>query len=342
MVAIPSIPRSISDRLPAGRRRNRSVIWFSLLVVASRYVLNTDFTPPLRPTADPRTGAATGTLTGAMQAPWRAAEPELKVPRASASAQAIVKGATYAFEAISVLAIARSILRSLNLPASIKQEEAKKWDGRRVWTMLNVGNHGIYALLFVIRQLCYTGVGGGDRPFYFESYFLGYLCGPQAFLPRLLGWDNGMYNQPAVLKWMTAVNAGTSSAGGFPNWIQVFIANPTFMYWYQIAEGTFHIMIVLGGLRAFFGKTWPPKKEGDSSQTLFRWGLWLEIIVMDITYVSAYSCLPFLACPGHLGLTTIMMLIHHVNVLPDIMCAWHEWKADRQVAKKSQPALAAA
>jgi len=63
---------------------------------------------------------------------------------------------------------------------------------------------------------------------------------------------------------------------------------------------------------------------------------------MDIAYVLAYSCLPLASCPGHWGLTTIMMLIHHINVVPDVMCAWHEWKADQAARKESrqlQPAL---
>lgn len=300
------------------------MISLMVLAVASRAMLSIDFAPPMLQRA----------------APWRAVELRPRVPRSAAAE--VTKAATYAFEAVGLVFMLRAVLRSLNLPESIRKQDASNWDGRRFWTLLNVGNHAIYALLFIVRSFFYTGVGGGDRPFYFESYFLGYLCGPSCFLPRLLGWEGGMYNQPFVLKWMTAVNAGTSSAGGFPNWIQVFIANPSFMFWYQIAEGTFHLMIVLGGLRALFGSFWPPKKEGDASQTLFRWGLWLEIVLMDITYVSAYSCLPFLACPGHWGLTTIMMLIHHLNVLPDIMCAWHEWKADKEAAASPKPALSAA
>merc|ERR1712203_1309104 len=117
------------------------------------------------------------------------------------------------------------------------------------------------------------------------------------------------------------------------------------MYYYQIAEGTFHFMIVLGGLRSFFSARWPPL-EGAFDLRLFRWGLWLEIVVMDITYGIAYTYLPALACPGHWGLTTIMMVIHHLNVLPDFVCAWHEWKASKEMAKPPQrrprPAVAGA
>ena len=41
--------------------------------------------------------------------------------------------------------------------------------------------------------------------------------------------------------------------------------------------------------------------------------LYIYIYIHMSCQVSAYSCLPFLACPGHWGLTTIMMLIHHLN-----------------------------
>mmetsp|Transcript_5507 Transcript_5507/g.7041 ORF Transcript_5507/g.7041 Transcript_5507/m.7041 type:complete len:110 (-) Transcript_5507:473-802(-) len=103
------------------------------------------------------------------------------------------------------------------------------------------------------------------------------------------------------------------------------------MYYYQIAEGIFHCMIVLGGMRVFIKKAWPPM-DGDASLRLFRWGLWLEIVVMDIAYVTAFTYMPALSVPGHWGLTTIMMVVHHLNVMPDLMCAWHEWKAAKASA----------
>jgi len=254
--------------------------------------------------------------------------PDSRVPRATAAT--VAKIATYTFEAVSLAALAYWAVRRWLLPAVPEKE--KVWDDRRFWTAINVGNHGIYAILFVIRSTFYADLGGNDRPFYYESYFLGYLCGPAAVLPILLGWDNKQYNQSAVLKWMTTMNAAGSTA--FPSWITACISSPLFMYVYQIAEGTFHFMIVIGGLRAFFQKAWPPK-EGDKSLSLFRWGLWLEILLMDITYVIAHTCLPMLSCPGHWGLTTIMMVIHHLNVLPDIVCACHEWTPSRSASKQA-------
>jgi len=209
-------------------------------------------------------------------------------------------------------------------------EEEGSWDGRRFWMGLNVGNHAIYAALFVIRSIFYPGGGGSDRPFFYESYFLGWLCGPSFGLPTVLGWPNHQYNQPMVLKWMKAINAPSSTA--YPAFITKCIGDPSFMYFYQIAEGIFHLMIVFGGLRLAFGKgskTWPPS-ERSKELRLFRWGLWLELVIMDISYVTAFSCLPFLSVPGHFGLTTIMMLIHHVNVLPDVMCGWYEWRAAKR------------
>lgn len=228
-------------------------------------------------------------------------------------------------------------LRNLLWPRQKSSAAAGKasWDARRTWTALNVANHGIYAALFIIRSFFYTGVGGTDRPFYFESFFLGWLCGPSFMLPTWLGWDNNMYNQPAVLAWVTKMNS--ASSGAFPAWIANCVGSPAFMYLYQIAEGTFHLMIVAGGLRAFFHRTWPPKK--DSAMRLYRWGLWLELIVMDIAYVTAYSYLPFLSVPGHWGLTSIMMIIHHLNVVPDVASAWYEWKASKadKLSDKSEP-----
>lgn len=235
----------------------------------------------------------------------------------------LLDGAWIGCVAMSTMAMFRAWKRH----ASDFVKEKSSWDSRRLWTALNVGNHGIYAALFIIRSLFYTGVGSHDRPFYFESYFLGWLCGPSYLLPTMLGWDNNQYNRVPVLNWVTSMNSG--AGGAFPSWISACISSPLFMYFYQIAEGTFHLMIVFGGLRAFRNKTWPPPKGGDKQLSLFRWGLWLEILVMDIAYVVAYSCLPMMSLPGHWGLTTIMMLIHHVNVLPDLVCAWQEYKADR-------------
>jgi len=224
---------------------------------------------------------------------------------------------------LGALALAGLVRLGVNkvFPSS---DSSEKVDGRRFWMRLNVANHAIYAVLFLIRSFCYTNVGGTDRPFFYESYFLGWLCGPSFFLPKLLGWPNGQYNQPMVLEWMKAINSPKSTA--YPAMITKCIGDPNFMYFYQIAEGIFHLMIVFGGLKFFMKKNWPPK-EGGRELRLFRWGLWLELLIMDITYVTAFSCLPLLSVPGHLGLTTIMMLIHHVNVLPDVMCGFYEWRA---------------
>jgi len=268
----------------------------------------------------PTTGVKTGCLTGAS---LPALELDAKMPRASPVRVARTMVCTA--EAIGLAAVVAAI-RAWLMPARTKAMEPKPWDARRFWTALNVANHAIYAALFIIRSFFYTGVGSTDRPFYYESFFLGWLCGPSALLPTLLGWSNQQYHQPVVLKWMTAINAPTSTA--YPAWITYFIGNPLFMYYYQIAEGLFHFMIVMGGMRAFVKKAWPPV-EGEGSLKLFRWGLWLELVIMDIAYVVAYSCLPMLSVPGHWGLTTIMMLIHHLNVLPDVVCAWEEWKAAR-------------
>lgn len=212
-----------------------------------------------------------------------------------------------------------------------------EWSAHRRWTALNVVNHGIYAVLFIIRSLFYTGVGGTDRPFYYESFFLGWLCGPSSMIPTWFGWDNNQYNRIEVLNWVT--NANSASSGVFPNWLAQFVGNPMFMYGYQIAEGTFHLMIVAGGLRAFSQQLWSLRKKGDGSQRCFRYGLLLELIIMDITYVIGYSYLPLFSVPGHWGLTTIMMLIHHLNVVPDVVCAFLEWKDDQKVAQK-EPMLA--
>lgn len=210
-------------------------------------------------------------------------------------------------------------------------ESSDPWPARRFWMGLNVGNHAIYAVLFVFRSLFYTGAGGSDRPFFFESYFLGWLSGPSFFLPKLMGWPGGEYNQAMVLVWMKKVNA--TGSGAYPAWIAPYIGSPAFMYYYQIAEGIFHLMIVFGGLRLAFKKgAWPPK-ERSTELRLFRSGLLLELLIMDIPYVIAFSCLPFLTCPGHRGLTTLMMLIHHVNVLPDLMCGFYEWRARRSARK---------
>jgi len=322
-----------------GRRPILSICLLTAAALVAHAVSTSAFAAPA-PRID-RHGSATSAATGGWltQPPWSAdAEPELRVPRASAAmVQTVAKTLTYAFEAVSLTAILRAITRSVFLPSHIKAQEKKEFDGRRFWTVINVINHAIYAILFVIRSLFYTGAGSHDRAFFYESYFLGYLCGPSFFLPTLLGWNNNAYHQPTVLKWVASINGGAGNA--FPAWVNAVIGNPSAMFYYQIAEGIFHFMIVFGGLRSFFKKSWG--KEGDADLKLFRWGLWLEIILMDISYVTAYSCLPGLSCPGHWGLTTIMMLIHHVNVLPDVVCAWYEWKASRDVVQK-QPALQAA
>jgi len=290
------------------------------------------FTVPQHFEAAQATDATHGWLTRQLQPQGPAESSPHRVARASAS---LASGLAHTVVPFSIYAAMAKCWRSL-MRAPVRAEEKGIWDQRRIWTALNVGNHGIYAILFLMRSFLYTGVGGNDRPFFFESYFLGWLCGPSWLMPNLLGWDNGMYNQPAVLKWVTGINSAQSTV--FPAVVAKCVGSPLFMYFYQIAEGTFHLMICAGGLRALFNSSWPPKKEGDSMQRLYRWGLWLEIIVMDVAYVLAYSCLPLASCPGHWGLTTIMMLIHHLNVVPDVMSAWHEWKAD-QAAKQASRQL---
>lgn len=224
-----------------------------------------------------------------------------------------------------------------NQAVSSKRKQIS-WDPRRWWMAMNVYNHGIYAVIFIIRTLFYNSSGGNDRAFYYESYFLVFLCGPSWFMPTLLGWDNNRYDQATTLTWLAEVNSPTSTA--YPEFITPFTGSPNFMFYYQLAEGIFHIMIVCGGLCALRDSTWPPRDSG-ASVRLFSCGLWLEIIIMDILYVIAFSCIALLSVPGHWGLTTYMMLLHHIGVLPDIMCAWHEQRAWKSRVSVYTPSTAA-
>lgn len=263
----------------------------------------------------------------------RALAPRIPGPPMLTAERAVLSKPQMLGLAATVVAAAHSWL----MPAACDMDMWRSSERRRFWTALSVGSHATYALLFIIRSFCYGGIGVPDRPFYYESLFLGWLCGPSSFLPRLLGWDHGHYNQPEVLSWMAALSA-PASATQAPR-AACFVGNPVFMYLYQNPILIPHLMIVFGGKRAFRRDAWPPT-EGEWLLKMFRWGLWLELLGMDIAYVLAYSCLPFLSVPGHWGLTTMMMLLHHVTVLPDVVCVWHESKAARASVKARVPVLA--
>lgn len=84
--------------------------------------------------------------------------------------------------------------------------------------------------------------------------------------------------------------------------------SPKFLYYYQIMEGIFHHMIVFGYLWYFIGN-----KIGIK---LFKVGILLEIIIMDIPYILAFILLS-LRVNNKLGY--IVCNIHHFTALPNII-----------------------
>lgn len=186
--------------------------------------------------------------------------------------------------------------------------------------VLNSLNHLIYAVLFVVRSTYYTEVGSGDRPFYYESFFLEYLLPPG--LSSMCGWKTG-YDQAVVLSTVMAANSGEGGKEVFGEVLASFITSPEFMFYYQIAEGTFHCMICVGSL-------WLLARSASGLLSLYRAGLWLEIIIMDIPYTISFTLLGLRrTIPGFPCLMAWAVVLHHLTVLPDFVSAYCEWASDR-------------
>ena len=189
---------------------------------------------------------------------------------------------------------------------------------RKAMMLLNSVNHLLYAVLFVVRSIFYNSEGSGDRPFYYESHCLGWLL--PAPLGQFLGWEKP-YDQAVVLKSVMALVSKDGFADSY-GFMGAYMNSRVFMFYYQIAEGLFHLMIVAGS-----AWLWLPRSG--FLLTLYRTGLWLEIILMDLTYASGYTIFWAVSdLPGYYGLVTIMTAIHHATVLPDLVSAYCELKAD--------------
>ena len=126
---------------------------------------------------------------------------------------------------------------------------------------------------------------------------------------------------------MKACNANAEAGLATYGWpIGVAVSNHTFMYFYQIVEGIFHLMIVVGSVWLL-----SPRRR---LLTLYKLGLWLEIIWMDIPYTYAYTLVALRrSVPGFPGLAVLMMVLHHLTVLPDIVSAYLEWRASEPKRK---------
>ena len=201
-----------------------------------------------------------------------------------------------------------------------------------LWIAINAFNHAIYAVLFLVRSFFYAGVGDGDRPFYFESYLLEALLPPP--LCAALGWA-GPPDRLQILSFVKACNADAEAGLATYGWpIGAAVSNHTFMYFYQIVEGIFHLMLVVGSLWLLFPATPSKSPRAWRFLTLYKLGLWLEIIWMDIPYTYAYTLVALRrSVPGFPGLAVLMMVLHHLTVLPDIVSAYLEWRASEPKRK---------
>ena len=65
----------------------------------------------------------------------------------------------------------------------------------------------------------------------------------------------------------------------------------------------------------------------------YKLGLWLEIIWMDIPYTYVYARRAAPVGAGLSGLAVLMMVLHHLTVLPDIVSAYLEWRASEPKRK---------
>ena len=207
------------------------------------------------------------------------------------------------------------------------------WDVRAErWMVINAFNHAIYAILFLIRSFFYAGVSDGDRPFYFESYLLEALLPPP--LCAALGWA-GPPDRLQILAFVKSCNADAEAGLATYGWpIGAAVSNHTFMYFYQIVEGIFHLMLVVGSLWLLFPATPSKSPRAWRFLTLYKLGLWLEIIWMDIPYTYAYTLVALRrSVPGFPGLAVLMMVLHHLTVLPDIVSAYLEWRASEPKRK---------
>ena len=180
---------------------------------------------------------------------------------------------------------------------------------------------------FLIRSFFYAGVGDGDRPFYFESYLLEALLPPP--LCAALGWA-GPPDRLQILAFVKSCNADAEAGLATYGWpIGAAVSNHTFMYFYQIVEGIFHLMLVVGSLWLLFPATPSKSPRAWRFLTLYKLGLWLEIIWMDIPYTYAYTLVALRrSVPGFPGLAVLMMVLHHLTVLPDLVSAYFEFTED--------------
>ena len=81
-------------------------------------------------------------------------------------------------------------------------------------------------------------------------------------------------------------------------------------------------MIVVGSLWLLF----PARQR---LLTLYKAGLRLEIVWMDIPYTYAYTLVALRrSVPGFPGLAVLMMVLHHLTVLPDLVSAYFEFTED--------------
>ena len=161
------------------------------------------------------------------------------------------------------------------------------------------------------------GVGNGDRPFYFESFVLEALLPPP--LCAALGWA-GPPDRQHILDFVMSCNANREVGLAVYGWpIGELVSNHDFMYGYQIVEGTFHLMIVVGSAWLLFPRF-------SHLRTLYLVGLWLEIVWMDIPYSYAYTLVALRrSVPGFPGLALWMMVLHHATVVPDFVSAFFEF-----------------
>eukprot|EP00747_Dinoflagellata_sp_TGD_P182499 gnl/TRDRNA2_/TRDRNA2_36775_c0_seq1.p1 gnl/TRDRNA2_/TRDRNA2_36775_c0~~gnl/TRDRNA2_/TRDRNA2_36775_c0_seq1.p1 ORF type:complete len:216 (+),score=27.15 gnl/TRDRNA2_/TRDRNA2_36775_c0_seq1:70-717(+) len=149
--------------------------------------------------------------------------------------------------------------------------------------LLSVANHGIFAALFIWRNIHAGGDFNMERAIRAEA---GTLCAVQGCDP----FD--------VAKHLVA-----SLTEMFPEMVAV---GPTisyasiFMYWYMLLEGCIHCCICIGGFRILLPGPSGARPSGFWAQRLYRVSLLSEIIIMDIFYMYMFTAFPLMYANSNL------------------------------------------
>ena len=81
------------------------------------------------------------------------------------------------------------------------------------------------------------------------------------------------------------------------------------MYYYQILEGIFHCLIVMGGIQYILYDI----------NIIFYIGILLEFLMMDTIYFVCFTYIHFKAPKNIKNISKYSTIIHHMTIIPNIL-----------------------